>query len=437
MITLAIPTHRAAQWLLTHVRNILGHFGLDEAPDVEEVIYIALVVVIALFAGWIVRRVILYAAQKFVAVRHTVVGAELLQQHTLTRCSHIISPLVILALIPFAFTSDSSFLTIVQRCLYIYTTVTVAVAINAVMTFVWMRYDVTRNTRNLPIRGILNTGMGIVWVIVVIVSGSILLDKSPMALLTGLGAFAAALMLIFKNSILGLVAGIQLSQNDMLHVGDWIVVPSTPANGIVMDVSLTAVKVQNFDNTIVTLPPYTLVSTSFQNWRGMSQSGCRRIARSVTFESQSVVAIDKDTIDGIVAKFPLLKPWVDKTAAAGKDVYDPGLTVVNGTLVTNLGLFRAYMCAYIINSDAFNHDSQVLVRIMEPDANGYPLQIWCFTSTTAWTAYEAIQSALFEHIAVVAPQFNLKIYNNSSVLDTTTVQMIDKPAPAAPETAKA
>lgn len=424
MLTGTIPTHKAAQWLLSHVRHVLEKLGLENDPDTEEIIYIGLVVIIALGAGWLVRRGILYIAQKFVKLRNTEIGAELLQQHTLTRCSHIISPLVILALIPFAFTSDSPFLNVVQKCLYIYTVITVAVAVNAVLTFVWMRYDLKRNTRNLPLKGILNIGMGIVWAIVVIVSVSILINRSPAVLLGGLGAFAAALMLIFKDTILGFVAGIQLSQNDMLHVGDWIVVPSTPANGIVTDVSLTAVKVRNFDNTIVTLPPYTLVSTSFQNWRGMSQSGCRRIMRSVTFESESVVGIDSATVDALTAKFPVMKPWVDKIKSAGKAVYAPGVATVNGTVVTNLGLFRAYLCSYILSNDAFNHDSQVLVRIMDPTSNGFPLQVWCFTSTTAWTAYEAIQSALFEHIAVVAPQFRLKIYNNASVLDTTTVQMV-------------
>lgn len=428
MLIGAIPTHKAAQWLLSHVRHILEKLGLENDPDTEEIIYIGLVVVIALAAGWLVRRGILYVAQKFVKLRNTEIGAELLQQHTLTRCSHIISPLVILALIPFAFTSDSPSLGVVQKCLYIYTVIAVAVAVNAVLTFVWMRYDIKRNTRNLPLKGILNIGMGIVWAIVVIVSVSILINRSPAVLLGGLGAFAAALMLIFKDTILGFVAGIQLSQNDMLHVGDWIVVPSTPANGIVTDVSLTAVKVQNFDNTIVTLPPYTLVSTSFQNWRGMSQSGCRRIMRSVTFESESVVEIDDAAVDALTAKFPVMKPWVDDMKATGKAVYAPGVATVNGTVATNLGLFRAYLCSYILSNDAFNHDSQVLVRIMDPTPNGFPLQVWCFTSTTAWTAYEAIQSALFEHIAVVAPQFNLKIYNNASVLDTTAVQMMPGPA---------
>ncbi|MDE6496438.1 MAG: mechanosensitive ion channel family protein [Duncaniella sp.] len=428
MLIGAIPTHKAAQWLLSHVRHILEKLGLENDPDTEEIIYIGLVVVIALAAGWLVRRGILYVAQKFVKLRNTEIGAELLQQHTLTRCSHIISPLVILALIPFAFTSDSPSLGVVQKCLYIYTVIAVAVAVNAVLTFVWMRYDIKRNTRNLPLKGILNIGMGIVWAIVVIVSVSILINRSPAVLLGGLGAFAAALMLIFKDTILGFVAGIQLSQNDMLHVGDWIVVPSTPANGIVTDVSLTAVKVQNFDNTIVTLPPYTLVSTSFQNWRGMSQSGCRRIMRSVTFESESVVEIDDAAVDALTAKFPVMKPWVDDMKATGKAVYAPGVATVNGTVATNLGLFRAYLCSYILSNDAFNHDSQVLVRIMDPTPNGFPLQVWCFTSTTVWTAYEAIQSALFEHIAVVAPQFNLKIYNNASVLDTTAVQMMPGPA---------
>jgi Small-conductance mechanosensitive channel len=422
---LVVPTHTVAQWLLSHVHTVLGKLGLEKSAEFEEGVYICLIVAIALLAGWIVRHLILYAAQKFVRLRHTEIGTELLQQHTLTRCSHIISPLVILALLPFAFTPDTSFLGMVEKILYIYTIVVTAVAINAVLTFVWMRYDAVRNTRNLPLRGILNIGMGIVWAIAVIVSVSILINKSPAALLTGLGAFAAALMLIFKDTILGFVAGIQLSQNDMLHVGDWIVVPSTTANGIVMDVSLTAVKVQNFDNTIVTLPPYTLVSTSFQNWRGMTESGCRRIMRSVTFESESIVEAGAADIARLTAEFPLLKGWADKmSASGGKTVYDPGLAVVNGTVLTNLGLFRAYMCEYILSRDEFNHDSQLLVRILDPGPNGYPLQIWCFTSTTAFTAYEAIQSALFEHIAVVAPKFGLKIYNTTSVLDTTTVQML-------------
>ena len=307
----------------------------------------------------------------------------------------------------------------------IYFTIAMAVAVNAVITLVWKRYDDRENTRNLPLKGILNTAKGIVWIICTIIAASILMDKSPVALLTGLGAFAAALMLIFKDSILGFVAGIQLSQNDMVHVGDWIVVPSTPANGVVLDISLTTVKVCNWDNTTVTLPPYTLVNSSFQNWRGMKDSGARRILRSVTIETQSIQPLTPERAQEIAARLPLVAPFVSK--ASMEPVFDPGLATVNGTVDTNLGLMRAYLCAYILNHTAFDHNQQILVRLLDPTSTGIPLQIWCFTSTTAFTAYEAIQSALFEHIAVVAQIFGLTIFNYPSNTDSDVIEVLDGP----------
>lgn len=180
-----------------------------------------------------------------------------------------------MALLPIALDGEGRWAQVLDRAVYVYAIAMFGVAVTAVFSFVWVRYDQHENTKKLPLKGILNVAKGIVWGIVVIVAVSVMVDKSPAVLLTGLGAFAAALMLIFKDSILGFVAGIQLSQNDMLRVGDWIVVPSTIANGIVTDVTLSVVKVLNWDNTTVMLPPYTLVSTSFQNWRSMSDSGVR------------------------------------------------------------------------------------------------------------------------------------------------------------------
>ncbi|MDE6685078.1 MAG: mechanosensitive ion channel family protein, partial [Duncaniella sp.] len=337
--------------------------------------------------------------RKIVKVRSPQLAADIEQKNVLTHCCRIIPPLVILALLPFAFTGKSLINTIVLRGLLVYTTIVICMAICSVMSFVWLRFDKERNTKNLPIRGILDTLIGIVWVISIIICVAIIVDKSPVALLTGLGAFAAVLMLVFKDSILGLVAGLQLSQNDMLHVGDWIVVPSTIANGIVIDVSLTAVKVQNWDNTIVTLPPYTLVSGSFQNWRGMSDSGVRQIARAVIVDIYSVTKTTPEFVDKMVAQFPELKSYVSKLRSSEHPIFDPGLATVNGTIDTNLGLYRAYLCEWLLEHPSISSDNQILVRLMEPNSYGIPLQIWCFTSTNAWTAYEAIQSALFEHIA--------------------------------------
>lgn len=416
-----IPSHKVAQWLLVHIHRVLDIFGLEKDKMTEEIIYVAIIVVTAMLLGWLLSYGIRLLIRKIVDVRSPQLAADLKEKHVLIRCCRIVPPLVILALLPFAFTGDSVLNTIIIRALLVYTSVTVCMAICSVLSFAWLRFDKERNTKNLPIRGILDTVIGILWVITAIICVAIIVDKSPAALLTGLGAFAAVLMLVFKDSILGLVAGLQLSQNDMLRVGDWIVVPSTIANGIVIDVSLTAVKVQNWDNTIVTLPPYTLISGSFQNWRGMSDSGVRQIARSILIDIYSVTQTTPDFIKKMVTQFPQLKAYVDKVQTAGHPIFDPGLATVNGTVDTNLGLYRAYLCEWLLGHPSISSSRQILVRLMAPTDNGIPLQIWCFTSTTAWTAYEAIQSALFEHIAVTAPVFGLQIYNDTSGADVLTI----------------
>ncbi len=423
LLSALIPSNRVAQWLLVHIHHLLDAVGLKKNQTIEEVIYAAIIVCIALFIGWAIRNIVLYGVRKFMLMRHSTVGKELIDHKVLSRCSHIIPPLVLLALLPFAFTSETALRVIVLRGLLIYTVVVVCRAICTVTKFIWLRFDETRNSKNLPLGGILDTAVGIIWFIAVIICVSIVVNKSPVNLLTGLGAFAAVLMLVFKDSILGLVAGLQLSQNDMLRVGDWIVVPSTIANGIVIDVNLTAVKVQNWDNTIVTLPPYTLVSTSFQNWRGMTESGCRQIARSVIIDSDTIVPATKEMISEITGKYPIIKAYTDKIDSLGHNDYNPGLAVVNGTNQTNLGLFRAYMCQWLLNNPAIRSDEQILVRLMPPTGEGIPLQIWCFTATTNFTAYEAIQSAVFEHVAVTAIDFGLRLFNDPSGTDVTTVTL--------------
>ena len=423
LLSALIPSNRVAQWLLVHIHHLLDAVGLEKNQTIEEVIYAAIIVCIALFIGWAIRNIVLYGVRKFMLMRHSTVGKELIDHKVLSRCSHIIPPLVLLALLPFAFTSETALRVIVLRGLLICTVVVVCRAICTVTKFIWLRFDETRNSKNLPLGGILDTAVGIIWFIAVIICISIVVNKSPVNLLTGLGAFAAVLMLVFKDSILGLVAGLQLSQNDMLRVGDWIVVPSTIANGIVIDVNLTAVKVQNWDNTIVTLPPYTLVSTSFQNWRGMTESGCRQIARSVIIDSDTIVPATKEMISEITGKYPIIKAYIDKIGSLGHNDYNPGLAVVNGSNQTNLGLFRAYMCQWLLNNPAIRSDEQILVRLMPPTGEGIPLQIWCFTATTNFTAYEAIQSAVFEHVAVTAIDFGLRLFNDPSGTDVTTVTL--------------
>ncbi|MBD5271520.1 MAG: mechanosensitive ion channel [Bacteroides sp.] len=437
MITLdIIPSHTLAQWLLTNIHHLLDIIGLSKDKNTEEILYVAIIILCAIGIGWILSNIIRLLVRKIIMVRNAELGQALVKRKVLSRNAAIIPPLVVLALIPFAFIGTSTLSTVIMRSVLIYTAIIVCMAICTDLSFVWDNFEKKRNSRNLPLRGILDTIIGILWVVTIIICVSIIVNKSPVALLTGLGAFAAVLMLVFKDSILGLVAGLQLSQNDMLHVGDWIVVPSTPANGIVIDVSLTTIKVQNWDNTIITLPPYTLISSSFQNYRGMTDSGVRQIARSVLIDTYSVKPISETDVDSLATKFPIIKNYVDKLRKNG-NIFDPGLATVNGTIDTNLGLFRAYLCEWLLSHPSISSKDQILVRLMAPNEYGTPLQIWCFTSTNAWTAYEAIQSALFEHITVTAPLFGLNLYVYSSGQDALTVNLLkDSDASASPSQAQ-
>ena len=417
IVTPAAPAaHFVAEWLLSLIDRLLNAIGLETHEKTEEAICLFIIIAGAFLIGWMLQKIIYFVLRHAVKLRQSAIGQELLKGKTLARCCYIIPPLVVLALAPFALEESHSTYTVVVRIAGIYALFALAVGLGAVFTFIFNYYNTYENKRKLPLKGLVNVAIGVVWIIIVILSVSVALDKSPGLLLTGLGAFAAALMLVFKDSILGFVAGIQLSENDMIHVGDWIVVPDTIANGVVLDMTLTTVKVQNWDNTIVTLPPYSLVQSSFQNWRGMSESGCRRIVKNLTIDITSVKSITPDEADALAARYPLLKEFVDNLRKNnGLEQNNPGLTPINGTIETNLGLFRAYCCLYIYNNPFINNVQQILVRILDPTNGGLPLQVYCFTATTDWNKYEGIQSAIIEHISTVCGDFGLDIYSSSTL----------------------
>ena len=411
-----IPSHTVAHWLLTTIDNTLDALGMGRHRTTEEIIYLVAVSIVAFAVAWIIKKIIFVSVRKLVKMRKITIGLELLQWHTLRKVCQIIPPLILLALVPFAFESTHSMRFWIFRIVGIYGLVALGIALGAVFDFAFNHYNIHQNKRNLPLRGLLNVAKGILWIVLSICSVSLLLDKSPAFLLTGLGAFAAALMLIFKDSILGFVAGIQMSQNDMLHVGDWIVVPDTPANGVVMDMTLSTVKVRNFDNTIVTVTPYTLISNSFQNWRGMSQSGARRIMQNLTIDLTTVRRLTAGEVDAMCAPHPRLKEFVTSLRAAGRTRQDkPGLNPINGTIETNLGLYRAYISLYIYNNPDFSRTQQLLVNVTGTTPQGYILQLYCFTDTTDWDRYEAIQSDLLEHATTALADFGLAMYTSGSL----------------------
>lgn len=415
------PSYEIASWALNTIDDLFKYIGLPRDVDLEEAVYTLVVIGIAWSIGWIMKMLVLFIIKRIKRFVNVVSISALQGQKIFIKGSDIIPPLVFMVLIPFAFTSDAKVLDIIMKISVIYFIYTVIRASNAVLDFMWHRYDERDNDKNHPLKGLLQISKGLVWLIGLILIGSIILGKSPVVLLTGLGAFAAILMLVFKDSILGMVSGVQLSQNDMLRVGDWIDVPGTPANGVVIDVTLTVVKVQNWDNTIAMLPPYTLVSTSFQNWRGMSASGVRRIARSYMIDVDSVQFATDAMLDDF-KQIPFMKDYIElkqKQATEGIDdnTNNPA-NIVNGTIDTNLGMLRAYMTMYLRNNKNISQSSTLMVRALDPTTSGLPLQLYCFTNTTDWSSYESIQSEIFEHFASILPRFGLYAFENPSGRDT-------------------
>lgn len=267
-------------------------------------------------------------------------------------------------------------------------------------------------SRNIPLKGIIQSIKIIAFVIAALFATSILIGKSPVLLLSGLGAMTAVIMLVFKDPILGLVAGIQLSANQMLSVGDWLEMPKYGADGNVIDISLTTVKVQNWDKTITTIPTYALISDSFKNWKGMQESGGRRIKRSVLIDANSIHFLTPEE-QSYLRKAQLLEPYLaekEQELNAYNQMSQLDLACrINGRRLTNIGSFRAYLERYLRNHPQIHQGMTLMVRQLAPTHDGVALEIYCFTNTVVWVEYEGIQSDIFDHIYAVLPDFGLRV----------------------------
>ena len=254
-----------------------------------------------------------------------------------------------------------------------------------------------------------------------IVTVALLLDRSPLIVLSGLGAMSAVLMLVFKDTILAFTAGVQLSSNDMLRIGDWIEMPQVGADGDVIDIALHTVKVQNWDKTITTIPTWRLMSESYRNWRGMSESGGRRIKRTLRIDVNSVRFLDAEQM-AYFSNFALLQDYmqakrtaVEQTNAAARAALGERVELTaNQRHLTNIGTFRAYVLAYLQAHPDIHQDMTLMVRTLEPTAEGVPLEVYCFTATTKWAVYEGIQGDIFDHLLAVLPEFGLRLYQHPS-----------------------
>lgn len=281
-------------------------------------------------------------------------------------------------------------------------------------------YRQSERARTVPIKGFLQVIKIVLYFVAIILLIATVLGKSPVYLFSGLGALTAVLMLVFKDAILGFVAGIQLTTNRMVAIGDWLEMPKYGADGDVIDIALTTVKVQNWDKTITTIPTYALISDSFKNWRGMQESGGRRIMRSINIDLGTVKFCDQEMLDRF-AKIQYIQDYLDaKKKEIGRYNEEIGAgsdCLVNGRHLTNLGTFRAYVVAYLRHHPQINQEMTFLVRQLQPGPDGVPIQIYVFCKDKVWANYEAIQADIFDHILAVVPEFDLRLFQNPSGTD--------------------
>ena len=277
--------------------------------------------------------------------------------------------------------------------------------------------------RERPIKGYLQLLKIAIWVVAVILVIAALINRSPLVLLTGLGAMTAVLLLVFKDTLLSLVASMQIASNDMLRVGDWIEMPSQGADGDVIDISLHTVKVQNWDKTISTIPTHRLISESFRNWRGMSESGGRRIKRALLLDQTSVRFLDHEERQRL-RRIALIDEYLDKQRAELEDYNETleaaGKDPVNNRRATNLGTFRAYVVAYLRSHPGVNQDMTLLVRQLAPTPTGLPMEVYCFAADIGWEPYENLAGDIFDHLLAVLPEFGLRIYQQPGSGDVTS-----------------
>ena len=298
--------------------------------------------------------------------------------------------------------------------------VSVAIAIVRGLAYLNELYERLPRSKNRPIKGFIQVIKILVLCGAAIIMISVLIDESPLLLLSGLGAITAVLLLVFKDTILSLVASVQLTTNDMLRVGDWIEMPSMNADGDVIDISLHTVKVQNFDKTITTIPTHRLVSDAYRNWRGMSDAGGRRIKRSLTIDQNSVRFLNDEEV-GDLKRFRVLRDYLEakkQEIAEWNESELAGEDSINARRITNIGTLRAYIIGYLQSHPKINDQGfTLLVRQLPPSPEGLPIEIYCFTNTTNWNEYEGIQADVFDHLLAILPEFDLKIFQEPSGAD--------------------
>lgn len=403
--------------------------GLD--PTVVAGAGALLLVVVAVVADVIVKRVLLRFVRRAATSGAIPWGDALVRHKVFARLAHVVPALIVsggIGLLP-GFPEQA--VQVVQNVAVGYIVLMLTMALGATLRAGNEIYESYPLSRVRSLKGVVQLVQIVVYIIGGILVVATVFEQSPLLLLSGFGAMTAVLLLVFKDTILGLVASVQLTALDMLRVGDWIEMPQCGADGDVVEVSLHTIKVQNWDKTVTTIPTHRLIAESFRNWRAMSESGGRRIKRAVNIDQASIRFLDADEVEDL-KRFALIESYLDdkqrELADAQAQLGEVGSVSVNRRRLTNVGTFRAYTLAYLKAHVKINRDMTLLVRQKPPGPQGLPIEIYCFTKSTDWIVYEDAQSDIFDHLLSILPEFGLRLFQDPAGSDVA--KLLDRTEPS-------
>ncbi len=369
-------------------------FPAEYADMLDETIVAVLIILLAVGLNYFFQAVVAGGIKRYIRRFPRRWNTLLVERKVIHHLLHVVPGVLIYALLPVAFVRGKGLLDFSQRMCAIYIIVALLLTLNSVLLVMLDIYNSKEIRKNHPIRGLVQVLQVLIFFFGGILVVSVLIDKSPVTLFAGLGAAATVLMLIFKDSILGFVSGVQLSANDMLRIGDWVTLPNGSADGIVKEITLNTVKIQNWDNTITTIPPYTMVNSTFQNWRGMQESGGRRVDKRIWLDLDTVRFTTAQELDNLRKDIPLLAGYAPES----------------GSVPTNSQLYRVYIERYLRSLPVVNQELDLIIAQKEPTERGLPIRVYFFSRIKSWREYEVIQSDIFDHLLAMAPRFGLKLY---------------------------
>lgn len=402
---------------------------LSQYPQWQLALSLGIILLLAWLANFVVKHLLLGTILRLISNNNLGVKQPAKDFAFISRLANVVPALIISTGIKLVDKVPETLVTIVVNVANAFIILTVVLALTSLLDLINSIYDKRPDAKTKPIKGYIQVVKIALYAVALILIIAALFDRSPLILLSGLGAMAAVLMLIFQDTILSLVASVQISSNDVLRVGDWVEMPQLNADGDVIDIALHTVKIQNWDKTITTIPTRRFMTDPFKNWRGMQESGGRRIKRSIFLDQQSVHFLDAEQKQRL-GRFKLLKDYLASKQQEIDDwntqLAEEGKEPVNTRRITNIGTFRAYVERYLQSHPGIHQQMTLMARQLPATADGLPLELYCFTNTTAWLKYESIQSDIFDHLLAILPEFGLRVYQHPSGMDVRALSDVLK-----------